>query len=163
MQSNAKVSCIRRTYISDKMKWDFGQGLVEYALIISLVAVVVVIIAAIFGSAVKQAFCEPLVALDPEENMYCLVEDAPPIDPEEEDYPIYGRANYSSYRNHLYIIVRVPEETSPTLTVEGYGVMEYVPYRNAYRLVIHTHDPPSTVNIISSDGPSITLDVTRHW
>ena len=82
---------------------------------------------------------------------------------DEEGHNISGRARYSSYRDTLYIAARLPEGTSATLTVEGYGEMEYVPYRDAYRLVVHTYDPPSTVTIISSEGPSKTIEVTRRW
>lgn len=142
---------------------ELGQGLVEYAVIIALIAVVVIVVVAIFGSGVKQAFCEPLIALDPDYTMICL--DEPALIPVsgEEEHAISGRARYSNYRDTLYVAARLPEGTSATLTVEGYGEMEYVPYRDAYRLRVHTHDPPSTVTIISSEGPSITVDVRRRW
>jgi hypothetical protein len=153
----------RRKSKSYRTDGDIGQGLPEYAIIIALIAVVVVVIAAVFGSAVKQAFCEPLIAFDPEYTLYCLEEPDQPSSPDEEGHDISGRARYSSYRDTLYIAARLPEGTSATLTVEGYGEMEYVPYRDAYRLVVHTHDPPSTVTIISSEGPSKTIEVTRRW
>jgi hypothetical protein len=158
-----KASLNRRIFSTYRIDWEIGQGLVEYAVIIALVAVIVIAIVAVFGSAVKQAFCEPLIAFDPEYTMICLEEPDPPASPEDETYTISGRARYSSYRDTLYIAARLPEGTSATLTVEGYGEMEYVPYRNAYRLRIHTHDPPSTVTITSSEGASITIDVTRRW
>jgi hypothetical protein len=158
-----KAPFYRSTRRSRQIDWEIGQGLVEYAIIIALVAVVVIVITALFGSAVKQALCEPLIAFDEEYTMYCLEEPAPPASPDEEGYAISGRARYSSYRDSLYIAARLPEGSSATLTVEGYGEMEYVPYRDAYRLVIHTHDPPETVTIISNDGSSITVDVTRRW
>jgi Flp pilus assembly pilin Flp len=161
--SSPKATVYQRIFRTYRMDWEIGQGLTEYAIIIALVAVVVIVIAAVFGSAVKQALCEPLIAFDPEYTLYCLAEPDIPTSPEEEGHSISGRARYSSYRDSLYIAARIPEGTSATLTVEGYGEMEYVPYRDAYRLVIHTHDPPSTVTIISSEGSSITIDVTRRW
>jgi Flp pilus assembly pilin Flp len=71
---------------------EIGQGLAEYVIIIALVAIVVIVIAAVFGSAVKQAFCEPLSAFDPEYTMYCLEEPDPPSSPDEEGHTISGRA-----------------------------------------------------------------------
>jgi Flp pilus assembly pilin Flp len=162
-QTKPKASFFRITLSTFRIDLEIGQGLVEYAVIIALIAVVVIVVVAIFGTGVKQAFCEPLIALDPEYTMICL--DEPALIPisGEEGHAMSGRARYSNYRDTLYVAARIPEGTSATLTVEGYGEMEYVPYRDAYRLRIHTHDPPSTVTIISSEGPSITIDVRRRW
>jgi hypothetical protein len=152
----------RRKSKTHRMYWEIAQGLAEYAIIIALVAIIVIVIVVVFGSAVQQALCEPLIAFDPEYTMYGLKEPDPPSSPDEEGHFISGRARYSSYRDSLCIAARLPEGISATLTVEGYGEMEYVPYRDAYRLVIHTRDPPSTITIMSSEGPSITIDVTRR-
>jgi pilus assembly protein Flp/PilA len=45
------------------MKWTKGQGLVEYALVIVLVAIVVIAILAILGPAISMIFDNILTAL----------------------------------------------------------------------------------------------------
>ena len=139
-----------------------GQGLPEYALIIALVAIVVVAIAALMGSAIRQAFCEPLIALNPEYASSCIQAPVPPSSPEEEAGAISSLAVYSSSRGNLYIAARVPDGSSATLTVVGYGDMQYVPKKDAFVLVIPISDPPSSVTITSSEGPSVTIEVTRY-
>ena len=44
---------------------EHGQGLVEYALILMLVAVIVIIILGVFGDSVVDLYCDITSALDP--------------------------------------------------------------------------------------------------
>jgi hypothetical protein len=141
---------------------DLGQGLIEYALILSLVAVVIVAIATLMGSAIKQAFCEPLISLNPEYASSCIEAPQMPSSPEQEASALSGLAVYSSSRGNLYIAARVPEGSSATLTVTGYGEMQYLPQKDVYVLVISTSDPPSTVTITSSAGATTTIDVIER-
>jgi Flp pilus assembly pilin Flp len=45
-----------------------GQSLVEYALVLILVAVVVIVIAAIFGDSVRKTYCQVLYTIAPESD-----------------------------------------------------------------------------------------------
>jgi hypothetical protein len=123
------------------------------------VAIVVVVIAALMGSAVGQAFCEPLIALNPEYDSSCVHAPESPSSPEEQAGTISSMAVYSSSRGNLYIAACVPEGSSATLTVVGYGEMQYIPHKDAFVLVIPTSDPPSSVTITSSEGARTTIDV----
>lgn len=42
-----------------------GQGLVEYALILMLVAIVVILVVVFFGETVRDIYCEIIYELDP--------------------------------------------------------------------------------------------------
>lgn len=46
-----------------------GQGLVEYALIMVLVAIVIIIILGVFGDSVREIYCDITRALDPSFNV----------------------------------------------------------------------------------------------
>ncbi len=139
-----------------------GQGLPEYAIILSLVAVVVVGIMVLLGSGVKQALCKPLIGLNPEYATECLAEPEGQASPDDTSYPISALAAYSSSRGHLVIAARLPAGATGNLTVEGYGAMDYLPQKDVYVLVINTDTPPSSVTVNSSDGGTITVDVRTH-
>ncbi len=44
---------------------EHGQGLVEYALILMLTSIVVIIILVVFGDSVRELYCDITRALDP--------------------------------------------------------------------------------------------------
>jgi len=138
-----------------------GQGLAEYAIVISLVAVTVIAVAALLGPGIKKAFCEPLIVINPEFTASCVgePETASSNDGEETEGSIAALAIYSSSRGNLYIAARPPKDSTASLTVDGYGPMQYIPDRNVFVLVIPTGDPPSTITIRSSDGSITTIDV----
>lgn len=48
---------------------EHGQGLVEYALILMLVAIIVIIILIVFGDSVRELYCDITEALDPYFNI----------------------------------------------------------------------------------------------
>lgn len=59
-----------------------GQGLVEYALIMVLVAIVIIIILGVFGASVQEIYCEITRQLDPYFHL-----GIPGICEEEEETP----------------------------------------------------------------------------
>jgi hypothetical protein len=138
-----------------------GQGLAEYAILISLVAVAVIAVAALLGPGIKKALCEPLIVMNPEFTASCVgePETAASNDGEEAGGSIAALVIYSSARGNLYIAARPPKDSTASLTVDGYGPMQYLPNRNVFVLVIPTGDPPPTITIRSSDGSITTMDV----
>jgi Flp pilus assembly pilin Flp len=135
-----------------------GQGLTEYSILLALVAVIVIPIGALLGSTVKQAFCEPLITLNPEFTTSCIKEPPSPSN-ENVAYPITALAAYSSNRGQLYIAARISEDTTAALSVDGYGPMQYLPQKDVFLLVIQTQDPPETVTIRSTEGTEKTIRV----
>ena len=138
-----------------------GQGLAEYSIIISLVAVAVMAAAALLGPGIKKVLCEPLIVMNPEFTASCVgePETATSNDGEETGSPIAAIAFYSPSRGNLYIAARLPKDSTATLAVDGYGPMQYLPNRGVFVLVISMGDPPSTITIRSSDGSITTIDV----
>lgn len=49
--------------VNNRLHWEKGQGLVEYALILVLVAIVVIVILATMGPAIGDAYCGIIVEL----------------------------------------------------------------------------------------------------
>lgn len=137
-----------------------GQGLSEYALIISLVSLVVLVTLVLLGDGVKGVFCNLMVTFDPETPETCLVEISADQDqPGDTPAAIEAMAGYRRSDQTLAIVARVPDGTSPTLTVAGFGVMSRIAGTNLYKLIVTTSNPPQTVIIHSSDGGSFTVPV----
>ncbi|OGO19661.1 MAG: hypothetical protein A2Z14_10480 [Chloroflexi bacterium RBG_16_48_8] len=140
-----------------------GQGLAEYSLIISFVAVAVVFIATLLGSRIKQALCEPLIAINPEFTTSCVGEpdNLSSQEGEETGNSIAVLAVYSASRGKLYIAARPSGDTTASVSVDGYGPMQYILQKDAFVLVIDTDHPPATVTLRSSEGATMTVDVMR--
>jgi len=64
-----------------------GQGLVEYSLILVLVAVVTIVVLAVMGPAISDAYCEMVVALGGscDSGGEEVIQEEPEPQPEEKD------------------------------------------------------------------------------
>jgi Flp pilus assembly pilin Flp len=138
-----------------------GQGLTEYALLITLVAVVVIMVLVTLGGGVKGVFCNLMITLDPETPLSCVepVAEEGGGDGDSDQGSLSALAGYRSSDQKLVVLARVPQGTSPTLTVAGYGTMSRIPGTDFYKLVVTTSDPPATVTIQSSEGGSYVVEV----
>ena len=136
-----------------------GQGLPEYALLITLIAAVVVVVMALLGSTIKRALCDPLIALNAQYAASCLVEAEELSSSDGQTHSIAALAAYRSSSGELIIAARLPAGVTATLTVEGYGNMTYIPQKDVYLLVVQTAPSPSSVIINSSEGGSMVVEV----
>ncbi len=71
-----------------KRKWPFadrGQGLVEYALILVLVAIVVILVVGLLGDEIKGVFCNVVAELGDNPPDIAACQPAPPEAPPEEE------------------------------------------------------------------------------
>jgi Flp pilus assembly pilin Flp len=138
-----------------------GQGLTEYALLITLVAVVVIMMLVTLGRGVKGVFCNLMITLEPEMPLSCVVPVAEEGggDGDSDQGSLSALAGYRSSDQKLVVMARAPQGASATLTVAGYGTMSQVPGTDYYKLVVTTSDPPATVTIQSSEGGSYVVQV----
>jgi hypothetical protein len=116
-----------------------GQGLVEYALGLTLVALVATVSAAAVGPAVKDTYCSSLVILDPD-NEACSSESS------TSGVQILN-ANYNAAKKELNLMAKAPKDCSDDLEVQGYGTMIRQGSSYVFKKTISTGSPPSEVNV----------------
>ncbi len=127
---------------------DSGQGLVEYALILTLVAVVVIITLNVLGSAVSNVFCQVNAGLSGANPIGCDVQ--------------IMRADYDSQQQTLHLDARVGGTYDPTiqLTLTPGGPMQGRPSNSYYHITgVHLTGCPCTVKVTSNVGGSATVTV----
>jgi hypothetical protein len=139
-----------------------GQGLVEYSIILSLIAVVVMVPLMLFGSSVKGALCGALISLNPELSTRCIADVEETEVPEGQPHSISAIAVYSPSRGSVFAAARIPEDIIAGLRVDGHGDMQYLPNADVFVIEIPTENPPETVTIRSSEGASVIIDVLRR-
>jgi pilus assembly protein Flp/PilA len=124
-----------------------GQGLTEYALILSLVAVLVIVALALLGSSVKTVYCQVISQFPGSENP-CSVDVLEII-----------TAVYNSGTQELHFDVTSDGDYDPavTLTASPGGVMEERSHH--YHLNISFSSCPCQVTVISSAGGSASVTV----
>jgi pilus assembly protein Flp/PilA len=124
-----------------------GQGLTEYALILSLVAVLVIVALALLGSSVKTVYCQVISQFPGSENP-CSV-----------DFVVVIKADYNPDTQVLHLDVTSDGDYDPavTLTASPGGVMEERSHH--YHLNIFFSSCTCDVTVISSAGGSTSVSV----
>lgn len=124
-----------------------GQGLTEYGLILSLVAVLVIFALALLGSSVKTVYCQVISQFPGSEN------------PCSDDFVVVIKADYNPDTQELHLDVTSDGDYDPavTLTASPGGVMEERSHH--YHLDYSLTGCPCEVTIISSAGGSSSVTV----
>lgn len=121
---------------------DKGQGLVEYALLLTLVAVVVIAVLTILGTTVNDVFCQVISGLNGASGNGC-------VSITKVDYMS------NSHQLHLDATVNGGYDSSVTLTASPGGVMSAK--KDHYHLKQKFTECPCTITITSSEGGSSTV------
>jgi len=129
---------IRAIFHSEK-----GQGLAEYALILTLVSVVVIVILAILGPAVGNVFSNIVASLEQTSS--------------GSDVVVITRADYASSELHIDATSDGDYNPSVTLTASPGGVMEARAHH--YHLRFALTGCPCTITVTSSLGGSASVTV----
>ena len=122
-----------------------GQGLVEYALLLSLVAIVVIVALALLGDEVRSVYCQISGAL-PGGGSGCDVVAITKADYDTDDQELHLDAT----SNGTY-------DPSITLTASPGGVMQAK--HDHYHLKYDLSGCPCTVRVTSSGGGSASVTV----
>jgi len=148
--------------MTDHRKGQKGQGLAEYGLILSFMAVVVVAVMALVGTGVRQAFCGALIGVNVEMAADCLPEpdlNSPEENGEEGSTEIRALSAIRPASGELIVIAKIPKGSTVSLSLMGYGAMRRVGGRNIFIFRSHVEENPSTVTIVASDGSTLTVEV----
>ena len=124
-----------------------GQGLLEYALILSLVAVLVIAALAVVGTSIESVYCEIISQFPGSENP-CTADEA-----------VIIKADYDPGLQTLHIDATSDGDYHPdvTLTVSPGGVMEAKTHH--YHLDYSLPGCPCEVTVTSSAGGSASVTV----
>jgi pilus assembly protein Flp/PilA len=127
-----------------------GQGLIEYALILSLVAIVILVALTMMGSAVNTAYCQVI-------SQFPGAED--PCEEKVTDVVAIKNAEYITGSQELHIDALSNGDYSPavTLTASPGGVMEAKAHH--YHAQYFLPGCPCEVTVTSSVGGSISITV----
>ena len=139
-----------------------GQGLAEYGLILSGMAVVVVAVMALVGTGVRQTFCSALIGVNVEMAADCLPEpdlSSPEEEGEEGNTEIRALSAMSPASGELIVIAKVPRGSLVSLSLMGYGNMQRLGESNVFVYRAPVTETPETVTIIASDGSTLTVKV----
>ncbi len=123
-----------------------GQGLVEYALLLSLMAIVVIAILALLGPTVANVFSQVTAGLVGGSNVAI-------------SNVAITKADYNSTNEELHLDATVDGDYDPsvTLTASPGGVMEETP--DHYHLGYGLSGCPCTVTVTSSTGGTASVTV----
>ena len=130
---------------------EHGQGLLEYALILSLVAVLVIVALAVVGTSIEAAYCQIISQFPGSEN-HCSVDSV--------DVVVITRADYNDTEPpKLHIDATSDGDYHPdvTLTASPGGVMDARAHH--YHLDFTLSGCPCEVTITSSEGGSASVTV----
>ncbi len=124
-----------------------GQGLTEYALILVLASIVVIVVLAVMGTAVKDTYCQ-VVSMFPGSDNPCA-----------EDIVVITKAEFNCLSRELHLDVTSDGDYDPdvTLTASPGGVMEE--RSDHYHLHYFLPDCPYEVIVTSSLGGSASVTV----
>jgi pilus assembly protein Flp/PilA len=136
-----------------------GQGLVEYALIIVLIAIVVIIVLRMVGPIVGNVFSTIAAEIDGVVGDGGEAEGSPTGPTSPTDVVVIFRADYDSGAQELHIDATSDGDYDPgvTLTASPGGVMEARAHH--YHLRFSLSGCPCTVTVTSSKGGSATVTV----
>jgi Flp pilus assembly pilin Flp len=136
----------RFTHCGSPLPEEHGQGLIEYALLLSLVAVVIITALALMGGAVEAAYCQVVIQL-PGDRGRC----------EASDTVVITKAQYESPVLHLDVTSNGDYYPTVTLTASPGGVMEQ--RGGHYHLEYSLPGCPCVVTVTSSAGGSASVTV----
>lgn len=134
-----------RSYLAKRYS-EGGQGLVEYALILVLVALVVIVVLSLLGPSIGNVFSNIVDKLDV-------------LSGESNDVVVITRADYDSGSQTLHLDATSDGVYDPsvTLTASPGGVMGQA--GNHYCLNYSLTGCPCAVTVTSSEGGSATVIV----
>ena len=134
-----------RSQLADRYS-EGGQGLVEYALILVLVALVVIVVLSLLGPSIGNVFSN-------------VVDELNVLGGENNDVVVITTADYDSGLQMLHLDATSDGVYDPgvTLTASTGGVM--VQAGNHYHLNYSLTGCPCAVSIASSEGGSATVTV----
>ena len=135
-------------YVSGKRVTEDGQGLVEYALILVLVAIVVIAILLLLGPTIGNVFSEINSNLE-------QLEQTGVVEEGDSDVVVITRATFNSGELHFDATSDGTYNPSVTLTTSPGGVMEE--RSDHYHLDISFASCPCTVTVTSSSGGSASI------
>lgn len=126
-----------------------GQGLVEFALVLVLVAVAVIIALTAVGDALKEVLCETssAVGADTSEIVDC-------------DYIDVVRTNYQRRRDRVVIVVKYMGDDYKEVTLHAFpgGPMDQRNKRK-WRIVLEDQHCPCTYTVRASNGISTQIHI----
>jgi pilus assembly protein Flp/PilA len=127
-----------------------GQGLVEYALVLTLVAIVVIAILTLLGPTIANVFSRINVGLG-----------ASGAGGSGGSIVAITRSDYDSARQEMHLDATVNGGHDPgiTLTASPGGVMEGHSHHDHYHLEYNLAGCPCTVTVTSSAGGSASVTV----
>ncbi len=136
---------MERSYLAKRYS-EGGQGLVEYSLILVLVAIVVIIALALLGPSIGNVFSQ-------------VVDELNMLSGENNDVVVITRADYDSGSQTLHLDATSDGVYDPsvTLTASPGGVMGQA--GNHYCLNYSLTGCPCAVTVTSSEGDSATVTV----
>jgi Flp pilus assembly pilin Flp len=126
-----------------------GQGLVEYALLLTLVSMAVTFSISILGSGLQQTYCSVVIALDQEAPEACTGATAEAAAPEPNAGPTIMKAMYDLHQGELDLVAKADENCPYTLQVQefGYAEMERAGSSYVFKKTFETGYPPASVTI----------------
>jgi Flp pilus assembly pilin Flp len=127
-----------------------AQGLVEYALILILAAIIVIGALAVFGSSIETTYCK-IVGMFPGSENPCAV-----------DVVDIFRADYDKTKSpELHLDARFDGDYHPdvTLTASPGGTMEAKAHHYHLDISLSVSDCPCEVTVTSSAGGSTSVTV----
>lgn len=142
---------MKRPYFPGKRFAEEGQGLVEYALILVLVAIIVIAVLLILGPTVGDIFSEIIRNL---ERTGAIGSGG-----DGDDVVVITRSSYDSDDQELHLDATSDGDYNPdvSLTASPGGVMGATPHH--YHLEYTLSGCPCTVTVTSSEGGSASVTV----
>lgn len=119
-----------------------GQGLVEVAIGIVLVAVVTIGTVSLFGGSLSGTYCTVTEAISSVPHDACYEEAV-----QEGDGPLVFKPKYNSFNGGFTITAKLTGACAGDLQVIGYGPMEHHGDSDRFSLTIYENPPPSTVTV----------------
>jgi hypothetical protein len=133
----SKVSLIKkRTRFFSSRRHERGQGLVEYALGLTLVALVATVSAVAIGPGLQEAYCSAVTVLDPSNETCASLMSVQILN-----------AKFDPKNNELNLMAKAPRNCKEDLEVQGYGTMIRQGSSFVFKKTISTGSPPAEVNV----------------
>jgi len=131
-----------------------GQGLTEYALLIVPIALVIIVVVALMGDSITNAYCavtETFTEVDGEPCYETLTQIG--------DGPTVLRAKYRDFRDGIVLRAKTDGCTGDIVVVD-YGIMDQGGDSGNYSITIITDNPLDTITVGSDNcgWTTVTID-----
>jgi hypothetical protein len=126
----------KRVRLFASRRLERGQGLVEYALGLTLAALVATVSAAAIGPSMQEAYCSAVTVIDPANETCANLMGVQILS-----------AKYNAKKNELDLMAKAPKDCTDDLEVQGYGKMVRQGSSFVFKKTISTGSPPSEVNV----------------